>query len=131
MSSSTNDTQPVFDIILRHAMTLCDCRYGGLWEYDGELAHLRAVGGHSRDMAAAAHAAYPKPLSGANVGERAILEGQPIYVQDYLAEPDIGQTYRDMDHRSVLAVPLLRDGVVIGAISLSLSGDFMREYRAF
>ena len=118
MSSSASDTQPVFEIILRHAMTLCDGRYGGLWEYDGELVHLRAVGGHSPDMAAAAHASYPKPLSGANLGERVILEGQPIYVRDYLAEPGIGQTFRDMDHRSIIAVPLLRDDVAIGAISV-------------
>ena len=118
MSSSASDTQPVFDIILRHAMTLCDARYGGLWEYDGEQVHFRAVDGHSPGMAAAAHASYPKPLSGANLGERVILEGQPIYVRDYLAEPDIGQTFRNMDHRSVLAVPLLRHGVAIGSISV-------------
>ena len=85
---------------------------------DGELVHLRAIGGHSPDMAAAARAAYPKRLSGANLGERAIVEGQPIYIRDYLAEPDIGQTFRNMDHRSIIAVPLLRDGVVIGAISV-------------
>jgi hypothetical protein len=30
MSSSASDTIPVFDIILRHAMHLCNCRFGGL-----------------------------------------------------------------------------------------------------
>ena len=118
MSSSTNDTQPVFDVILRHAMTLSDAIFGALWEYDGALVHMRATRGYDPERIDRARRLYPRPPSHDNtVSERAILEGRLVYVRDFRAEPNITPLARDLGIGSVLAVPLSREGETIGCIS--------------
>jgi hypothetical protein len=42
MSASPGDAQPVFDLIVRHASELCNVPSAELFEYDGELVHLRS-----------------------------------------------------------------------------------------
>ena len=42
MSASPGDAQPVFDLIVRHAPALCSAPTATLFEYDGELVHVRA-----------------------------------------------------------------------------------------
>jgi uncharacterized Ntn-hydrolase superfamily protein len=43
MSASPGDPQPVFDLIVRRAQDLCNTEGGALFEFDGELIHLRSV----------------------------------------------------------------------------------------
>ena len=43
MSASPGDPQPVFDLIVRSARDLCNTTTAGLFEFDGELVHLRPV----------------------------------------------------------------------------------------
>jgi GAF domain-containing protein len=117
MSSSTNDTQPVFDIILRRAMTLCECILGTVYEFDGEQMHLRAGQGFDPDALASFARQYPKVPLGTNFAERAILNRQIYHVRDLDAElPGRLQASRDLGHKSVIAVPLLRGGASIGVI---------------
>ncbi len=117
MSASTADTQPVFDVILRHAMALSDAVFGGFYEYDGELVHFRAWRGFSDAQLEAVRRQFPRRPSRATVAERAILEGRVVYVRDYAADPDIAPATRELGLGSVLAVPLLRDGKAIGTIN--------------
>ncbi len=117
MSSSTNDTQPVFDVILRHAMALSDAVMGGLFEFDGELAHFRAGRGYDPAQLEIAQRPYPRPPSRDTVSERVILDGQLVYLRDYQAEPGIGEHAKGLGIGSLLVVPLSRDGVTIGALS--------------
>jgi len=42
ISSSPDDTQPVFDTIVRNAVRLCGARYGAVHRFDGERLHLAA-----------------------------------------------------------------------------------------
>ena len=42
MSASPGDAQPVFDLIVRRATELCNVPSAGLFEYDGELVHIRS-----------------------------------------------------------------------------------------
>ena len=118
MSSSTSDTEPVFDIILRHAMKLCNCKFGGLQEFDGELVHLRATRGFSPDALAVYAREFPKVPTGADFANRAILTGQTVHIPNVDAEPGRLASARGLAHKSNLAVPLLREGTAIGAISL-------------
>jgi len=130
MSSSTNDTTPVFDIILRRAVELCECTQGALLEFDGEYLHARTmIGVDDRPEAAAAwRAQYPRPpIPNARTG-RAILERRVIYVPD--VEQEEGRDPQPLGFRSNLAVPLLRDGEPIGVISLgSPTVDAFSEAR--
>ena len=118
MSASTGDTQPVFDTILRRAMALCGCAYGNLHEYDGTLLHLRAHAGWSEAAVRNYAAAFPRPPDRSFTSGRTILEGRAIHFANVDEEPDLAQQVRDMGVKSVLAVPLLREGRPIGAIAL-------------
>src|SRR6266478_1590863 len=42
MSASPGDPQPVFDLITRRAPGLCNAATASLFEFDGELVHLRS-----------------------------------------------------------------------------------------
>jgi len=42
-SASPGDPQPVFDLIVRRARELCDTNTAALYEFDGELVHLRSI----------------------------------------------------------------------------------------
>src|SRR5207302_5309591 len=45
MSASPGDPQPVFDLIVRRARDLCNSTQAALFEFDGELVHLRSWAG--------------------------------------------------------------------------------------
>jgi GAF domain-containing protein len=119
MSSSTSDTQPVFDIILRRAMQLCGGNMGALFEHDGTLVHLRAFLGVSPEAAAAHRRAFPMAPAREFVAHRSMLDGRTVYVRNIQVEPGVSETARSAGEKSVICVPLLRDGIAIGAISIA------------
>jgi len=55
--------------------------------------------------------------------ERAVLEGRPVQIADVTADPDYTRhgIRRIGDYRTALSVPLLREGVAIGALVLTRS----------
>ena len=53
MSASPGDPQPVFDLIVRRAVDLCDGTLSALYEYDGALVHARGFHGAGPTSAAA------------------------------------------------------------------------------
>src|SRR5262249_24907828 len=61
---------------------------------------------------------------------RTLLDGRPLHVEDAMADPDYGAVGRELQrvvrYRTVLAVPMLRDGVPIGVI-----GCGRREVQPF
>jgi GAF domain-containing protein len=123
MSASPGDPQPVFDLIVRRAQELCNSKAAGIFEYDGELVHIRSHYG-DRDIAGLAtyFAAYPMmPIRGL-IPCRAILDKQVVHIRDTMAEPELLPIVRDLEIRSVLAVPLLRDGGAIGAFVINSIG---------
>ena len=52
MSASPGDPQPVLDLIVHRAQELCGSPNAGLWEFDGELVHLRSILDMASDPAA-------------------------------------------------------------------------------
>ena len=120
MSSTPDDTQPVFDLIVRRAQELCNGWGVTLCEFDGTLVHLRAVRGNWDPAAFAAYvAAHPLVPTRELINCRAILDKQAIHIRDIDAEPELLQIMRNIGWKSNLALPLLRDGKAIGAISLT------------
>jgi putative methionine-R-sulfoxide reductase with GAF domain len=52
-------------------------------------------------------------------GGRAILERQNVHIRDVDTDPEVARFVRDPGVRSFVALPLLRDGTVIGAIAIN------------
>jgi hypothetical protein len=78
MSSTTSDTQLVFDIILHRAVRLCNCTFGGLFEYDGELMHVRAAHGFHPGVLENFTRQFPMAPTRAIFAARAILDRQTV-----------------------------------------------------
>ena len=119
ISESPTDVQPVFDVIAERAMSLSDARIGGVVRFDGEMLHPVSIHGVSEDAAKAIAQAFPtRGNHKGSINRRAILERAPVQSADVFSEPgfDMQAEARQARLRSLLAVPLLRDGNAIGTV---------------
>ena len=124
ISRSPTDVQPVFDAIVDSALRLCDAVDCGVFRLENDLVHLVAHNHRSPESLLALSRAWPTPVRNpASPVCRAILEGAVVHVSDTENDPAMTERIRErtraVDVRSMLVVPLLRDGVAIGAIRVS------------
>jgi two-component system, NtrC family, sensor kinase len=122
ISQSPTDVQPVFDAIVENAARLCDGVFSTLISFDGELMRLEAA--HNWTPEAFDHLArriLPAPPSRALPAGRAILDCTVIHLPDIALDQEFGhqELTRAVGFRSILTVPMLRDGVPLGAISVA------------
>jgi signal transduction histidine kinase len=123
ISSSPTDVQPVFDTIVRSAVQLCRAIYGSVYRFDGELTHF--VGHYNFTPIEQWRRTFPRAPSKGGVVGRAISTGSVVRVADVEVETELGisaealANMRARGARSVMAVPMFRQGQVIGAISLA------------
>jgi GAF domain-containing protein/CheY-like chemotaxis protein len=119
ISSSPTDVQPVFDTIARSAMRLCEAAFGVVSRYDGELLHLGAHTHVTAEGAEEIRHTFPMRPGRSGVNARVILEGGVVHIPDLQADPDYSPTLSQaLRLRSALAVPMLRDGRVIGTVAV-------------
>ena len=118
ISRSQTDVQPVFDTIVRSAVTLCDGLFSALFQFDGELIHHVAQHNFTPEALEQLHRTYPTRPSRALGSGRAILERAVAHIPDIEVDPEYQhQTLsRAIGHRSSLSVPMLREGAPIGVI---------------
>jgi GAF domain-containing protein len=123
ISSSQTDVQPVFDTIVASAGRLCDAVFSTLFRYDGELVHFVAHHNFPPEAIEAFRRVYPVPPSQLTKSSQAILERRMIHVPDVLEEPPRSEQGLELigtlRHRSLLVVPLLRDGNAIGSLTVA------------
>jgi signal transduction histidine kinase len=121
ISSSPTNVQPVFEAIAANGVRLCGARIATVFHFDGELIHLIAHHGYTPEALALRRGLFPAPPHAGSVTGRAILNRAVVHVPDALA--DSTYPYRDFARaagvRSVIAVPMLRDGRPIGALTVS------------
>jgi two-component system NtrC family sensor kinase len=123
IASSPTDVQPVFEAIVKSAVKLCGGLFGAVLTFDGELLHLVA----SYNLTPAALTAYrqifPMPPRRVNVTGRAILERSVANIPDFDADPEVSSEFREaarlVGYRSIICVPMLRDGRPIGGINVA------------
>jgi signal transduction histidine kinase len=118
ISQSPTDVQPVFDTIAAAALKLCGASSANVLTLDGELIRIGALVNVSPEGAGAVHRIYPRPISRDNAAGRAILTRGVVSIPDIFDDPEFGirDTALVAGFRSILSVPLLRDGEPIGAI---------------
>jgi GAF domain-containing protein/anti-sigma regulatory factor (Ser/Thr protein kinase) len=123
ISRSPNDTQPVFDTIARTAARLFKAQFCHVCRFDGMLIHSAAEHGLSPDGSKALWRGYPMAPGRGTATARSILSSGTEEIPDVHADADCVQSSNAMvmNLRSVVAVPMLKDGRPIGAIALARS----------
>jgi GAF domain-containing protein len=128
ISSSPTDIEPVFDVIAKSAVRLCEAKVGTVTRFDGEWIHVGTIYGSSPAGIDAVRRTFPLRASGVGAAPRAIRDCAVVHVPDVLIEPgyQIHEAALASGYRSVLAVPMVREGRAIGAITLgrATAGEF-------
>jgi two-component system, NtrC family, sensor kinase len=119
IASSPTDLQPVLDAVAESATRLCEANDARILRIDGE--HLRLVASYGPMPVAPVVREQGIPLNRDAVAGRAVIDRRVIHVHDLAAEPDTefpdSKRYQQVTgYRTILAVPLLREGLPIGAI---------------
>jgi GAF domain-containing protein len=113
IAGSPSDVQPVFDAMCASAARLCDAYDTAIWRVDGDV--LR-VGGHHGSI----QVVDLPMVRGVPIGWAAV-EREVIHVLDVQSAerefPETGEIARRLGVRTVLGVPLLREGKAIGVIA--------------
>src|SRR6516165_1833404 len=118
ISTSPTELQPVLEVVARSAARFCDADDVTIFELDGQYLHITAAhwGAVPQDVGARF------PCVRGHVSGRAVLDRKPVHVTDLHAEaeefPEGSAFARRLGFRTTAAVPLLREGVAIGAIVL-------------
>jgi signal transduction histidine kinase len=118
ISSSPTDLQPVMDAVAENAARLCDASDAQIFRIEGD-ALVRVAG--QGDVPIVSTRAQPQPIRRGFVNGRAVLERRTVHVEDLAAEvddeyPDAKVFQQAIGTRTILATPLLREGVPIGVI---------------
>ena len=123
ISSSPTDAQPVFDTIAQSAAHLCEGTVCQVFRFDGELLHFVAGHGHTTEATEAVRRAFSAPPNRGSAAGRSILDGIVAHIPDIDADPDftLGPVARVVTFRSIVAVPMIREGRPIGAIAVGRS----------
>jgi len=117
IASSPTELAPVLETVVANAVKLAGANQGHIRQYDGELLKIVADFGESTDEVALLKS-IPVPPSGESASGRAFLECRPIHLVDAQQESWYRGPALKGGGRTVLVVPLLREGAPIGTISI-------------
>jgi signal transduction histidine kinase len=129
IASSPTNIQPVLDVVAEHAARLCESQDAQIHRVEGDVVRKVASYGTISPVFAVGETRPIGRPSGFLV-DRAIHERQTIHLHDYTTETEIDADVRrvvdGLGIRTALAVPLLREGMAIGAIMIRRT-----EFRPF
>jgi signal transduction histidine kinase/DNA-binding response OmpR family regulator len=117
IATSPSDVQPVFNTIVRNAVSLCGGVIGAVNTFDGQLTDVVAVYNYTPEALAVVQRMYPMRPGRQQLVGRAILGRTAVHVPDVLSDPEYAPDIALAGGwRGGLAVPMMRGETVIGAI---------------
>jgi signal transduction histidine kinase len=123
ISMSRTDVQPVFDVISESSRRLLGGQTALVTRVAGGMLHLAACTAGSRASHEEIRASFPAPLASSGIHSRAAMNSTMVFRSDIETEPGIPQAVKEMararGYRSIIVVPLLREGIAIGTIGVS------------
>jgi adenylate cyclase len=128
ISSSPGELQAVFDIILKNANRLCDAKFSALFIYENGLIRVPSHVDLPPTLVEHFHKRNNQPPAPGTAIETLIRTKRLIHIPDQRGSPEglFSPATTLAGARTYLAVPLLKDGNVIGAIAI-----FRQEVRPF
>ena len=127
ISRSTFDLQTVLHTLVESAARLCDADKATITRKKGEVFYRAEAYGFTSEFMDYVRSIPVEPERGSAHG-RALLEGRIIHIPDVQADPEYTfvEAQRLSGFRTVLCVPMLREGIPIGVLALTRS-----EVRSF
>jgi two-component system NtrC family sensor kinase len=131
ISRSVFDLQAVLDTLVESAYKLCGASVGLLYLRGDEAFECKAIAGVGVAEATQLFKGRPIRAGRGTAAERVILTGEVQSVTDFLEDPDFDPKLREFFRntagsessinriRSTLAVPMTRDGAVIGVVVIA------------
>ena len=116
ISSSPGELKPVFQAMLENAVRICEAKFGQLYRFEEGAFHLAAEIDIPPDYAEFLEKRGPfLPPAGSQL-DRAMRTKRASYTADMAADATPGSPARLGGARSAIAVPMLKDDDLIGAI---------------
>ena len=120
LSRSVFDLQPILDTLVESAARLCEADFAYIFQRSGDLFDLVASHGLSSEFIEY-QKQHPVPLGRESLTGRTALEQKMVHIPDVLLDAEY--TWRKSielgRYRTMLGIPLLREGVPTGVIALA------------
>ena len=126
ISASPGKLAPVFQAMLENAVRICDAKFGSLFQYDSETFEATALFGlpPAFDEYQRQHGSFKAPVG--SPLDRLLQTKGVVRIADASAESARSAAGRLGGARSLMAVPMLKENSLIGAIVI-----YRQDLRAF
>src|SRR5512144_452585 len=126
ISSSPGKLEPVFQAMLENALRICEAKFGTLFRFDGKAFHRAAGIGVPSALAELQKKRGPYLPESGTLLDRVLQTREVAHSPDYAAELIPGNAAKLGGARSTVAVPMLKDSELVGAIII-----YRQEVRPF
>ena len=122
ISRSTFDLQTVLQTLIESAARFCDADNATIIRQKGGALYRAEAYGFSREFMDYVKD-IPIEIDRGSAAGRALLESRMVHIHDVKADPEytLVETQKLGDYRTILSVPMLREGVPIGVLVLTRS----------